>query len=369
MINFELWIASFMLIPIIIDFLLLMIWLFDKEEVQQKKAGLPPVSVLVAVRNEEKNILRCLEALVALQYPKEKIEILVGDDDSRDASLELINNFAANHPHIFVTPITEKLAHQQGKANVLAQLSKQAKGEYLFFTDADIKVPPHWIEEMLSGFSENVGLVSGVTAIEGEGFFSRFQLLDWIFALGMVKVVNLLGYSVTAIGNNMAMSREAYDAVGGYEKIPFSITEDLEMLKQIQERGYLSNQLFSERVLAWSMPETKLTGLLTQRKRWMKGAVQLPWGMVALLFVQALFFPLFLLLLALNFKLALAVWIAKILIQSAFINYSLSILEKNEKLIHLVLYEIYSVVLSLSLLFYFYLPVPVVWKDRKYGSR
>ncbi len=367
MINFELFVASFMLIPIIIDLLLLSIWLVNKEGANaEERSDLPFVSIIVAARNEEKNIVRCLDALLALNYPSERLEILVGDDGSQDATYELLTGFSAKHQHIFITRITENIPSQKAKANVLAQLCEKAKGDFLFFTDADIKVPYNWIEEMLAGFSPQVGLVSGITAIEGDGFFSKCQSMDWIFALGMVKVVNQLGYSVTAVGNNMAIRKDAYDAVGGYAQIPFSITEDLEMLKQIKKKGYAARQLFSVKVLAWSMPEANLQNLLHQRKRWMKGAIQLPWAMVAILFLQALFFPLFLLLLALNFKLAMAIWIAKILIQSAFINYSLSLLEKNEKLINLVLYEIYSVALSLLLLIYFYFPAPLMWKERKY---
>lgn len=368
MIDFELLLASLMLLPIIVDGLLLLVWLFKREKVEEKLPMLPFVSVLVAVRNEEKNVQRCMEALTALNYPKDRLEILIGDDDSLDNTFDLLSEYVAKYNHVFLSRIKENLPGQKGKANVLAQLSKNAKGDYLFFTDADIKVPCNWIEEMLNGFQDNIGLVSGVTAIEGESYSARFQLLDWIFALGMVKVVNQLGYSVTAIGNNMAIRRAAYDAVGGYENIPFSITEDLEMLKQIRKKGFLGNQLFSEKVLAWSMPEQGFKNLLRQRKRWMKGALQLPRGMVAILFFQALFFPLFLLLLLLNLNLALSIWILKILLQSAFINYSLSRLEKNEKLIHLILYELYSVALSLSLLVYFFLPAPVVWKDRKYNS-
>lgn len=368
MINYELPIASLMLIPIIIDLLFLLISLFHKKDEAIKPSKTPFISILVAVRNEEQNIQRCLEALLTVNYPKDKFEILVGDDDSQDSTFDLLTNYAEKHTNIFITKVTESITHQKGKANVLAQLSKKARGEFLFFTDADIKVPHDWIVQMLNGFSDKVGLVSGVTAIEGKEFFFRFQLLDWIFALGMVKVINILGYSVTAIGNNMAISKEAYDAVGGYETIPFSVTEDLEILKQIKKKSYLGKQLFSEKTLAWSMGEVSFPSLLQQRKRWMRGAIQLPWAMVAILFVQALFFPLFLILLILNLKLALAIWISKTLIQAAFINYSLSLLEKNEKLISLLLYEIYSVVLSLSLVVYFYISGPVVWKGRIYKN-
>ena len=346
--------------------LLLSLWLFQKKEQDVKHEIFPVVSVLVAVRNEEKNIKRCIDALLAVNYPSEKLEIIIGDDDSNDDSLRLIQAYATKYKHISVIQVIENIPGLKGKANVLAQLAKRAKGEFLFFTDADIQVPKNWMIEMLKGFSENVGIVSGVTGIKGDGYFSLFQCMDWIFALGMTKVVNNLGYSITALGNNMAVKRLAYDAVGGYENIPFSITEDFELLKQVQKKGFVGNQLFNKDVLAWSLPEHDFKSLLIQRKRWMKGALQLPKVMVAILFAQALFFPVLIVVMAINFNLGLLLLIIKIFIQAVFINYSFSKLERNEKPISLIIYEIYATLLSLSLMVYYILPIPIRWKDREY---
>lgn len=361
-----LFLCALLLLPIIVDTILLLLWLFQKEIPDTTQEELPMVSILLAARNEERNISRCIESLLGLRYPLEKLEILIGDDSSEDHTLEIINEYSKQHDHISVLEIKHEIPGQKGKANVLAQLSANAKGEFLFFTDADVEVPGSWVEEMLKGFSREVGIVSGITGIKGEGYFSLFQFMDWVFALGMTKVITHLGYSVTALGNNMAVKREAYDAVGGYENIPFSITEDFELLRQIQKKGYKGNQLFNIHVRAWSLPEPNFKTLVHQRKRWMKGALQLPKIMVGILFVQALFFPVLIVVLVINFNLGLIILAIKIFIQSAFINYAFSKLERNEKPISLILYEFYSMILSLSLLFYFYLPYPLKWKGRQY---
>lgn len=358
--------CALLLMPVIIDTLLLLLWLFQEKEADIDQQIFPVVSILVAVRNEEKNIKSCIDALLDLNYPSEKLEIIIGDDDSRDGSFTLIQDYSRKYDYISVNKIIENVPGLKGKANVLAQLGKRAKGEFLFLTDADIQVPRNWISEMLKGFSEKVGVVSGVTGIKGEGYFSLFQCIDWIFALGMAKVVNNMGFSVTALGNNMAIKRDAYDAVGGYENIPFSITEDFEMLKQVQRKGYVGNQLFNKEVLAWSLAEHDFKNLLVQRKRWMKGAVQLPKAMVTILFIQAMFFPILLIVMVINFNLGLFLLIIKIFIQGLFINYSFSKLERNERPISLILYEIYSALLSLSLMLYYILPFSVRWKDREY---
>src|SRR5690606_37826554 len=276
-------------------------------------------------------------------------------------------SFLSEHPNLKVYRITKNIPGQLGKANVLAQLASNAQGEFLFFTDADIRVPPDWVEGMLEGFSPKVGLVSGVTAISGNSLWERCQRIDWLFALGMVKVVNDFGYSVTAVGNNMAVSRKAYDAVGGYAAIPFSVTEDFELLKQIKKKGFKGNQLFQQNRLAWSAPEPHLHRLLHQRKRWMKGALNLPLPFVTLLAIQALFFPSLILAFFIIPSLVLFAIVAKLLCQSIFIGYVMSKVGLKERLAMLLFYELYSLVFSLLLSMFYFLPIKMNWKGRKYN--
>src|SRR5574338_1639336 len=61
-----------------------------------KEEQLPTASVVVAVRNEEKNILRCLGALDKLIYPEGKLEIIISDGHSTDATLRIIDEFIEN---------------------------------------------------------------------------------------------------------------------------------------------------------------------------------------------------------------------------------------------------------------------------------
>ncbi len=354
-------------LPILIDVILLAKWFFSKEQPQQNLLIRPKVSILVAARNEEAHIARCLEKLIALHYPAQLLEILVGDDGSEDDTYAIASSFLSKHPNLKVYRITKKLAGQYGKANVLGQLASKASGEFLFFTDADICVPPNWIEGMLAGFSPQVGLVSGVTAISGNSLWERCQCIDWLFALGMVKVVNDFGYSVTAVGNNMAVSRKAYDAVGGYAAIPFSVTEDFELLKQIKQKGFKGNHLFQHNTLAWSAPEPHVHRLLHQRKRWMRGALELPWPILFILGAQALFFPSLIGSFFILPSVGTLAIIAKLLFQSIFVRYAMAKVGLKESLAMLLFYELYSLVFSLLLSMFYFLPIKMNWKGRKYN--
>lgn len=357
-----------LLLPILVDVVLLVKWAFQNKTITQKLAIRPKVSILVAARNEGANIGQCIESLIALNYPVSLVEILIGDDGSEDDTFAKASSFLSEHPNLKVYRITKNIPGQLGKANVLAQLASNAQGEFLFFTDADIRVPPDWVEGMLEGFSPKVGLVSGVTAISGNSLWERCQRIDWLFALGMVKVANDFGYSVTAVGNNMAVSRKAYDAVGGYAAIPFSVTEDFELLKQIKQKGFKGNQLFQQNTLAWSAPEPHLHRLLHQRKRWMKGALNLPLPLVTVLAIQALFFPSLILAFFIVPLLGLFAIAAKVLCQSIFIGYAMSQVGLKENPIVLFIYECYSTALSLLLLVFYCLPIKTDWKGRKYTS-
>ena len=195
------------------------------------------VSILIAARNEQETILACLRAVSQLHYPVDSIDVLIGNDQSTDQTAAVVTEFVRDKPTFRLVNITESVNGLSGKANVLAQLARQAKGEYLFFTDADTQVPPDWLTEILRAFTGNTGVVTGVTLPEGVSFFDKLQTLDWLYNLTLTHLVSSVGIPITAMGNNMAVSRSAYKAVGGYESLPFSVTEDYVLFRAILAKG------------------------------------------------------------------------------------------------------------------------------------
>jgi cellulose synthase/poly-beta-1,6-N-acetylglucosamine synthase-like glycosyltransferase len=183
----------------------------------------------------------------------------------------------------------------------------------------------------------------------------------------MVKMASDLGIGVTAMGNNMIVSRKAYALTGGYENLPFSITEDFQLFNEIRRKGGRTFNDLDADVKAYTEPASQFKALLHQRKRWMRGAVQLPPPMLGLLGTQALFFPVIITGLALQPTLFAAIWLLKVFIQALFIIKTARRAEEREPLWELLMYEFYSACLSLSLLFFYLLPVPVKWKGRSYA--
>jgi cellulose synthase/poly-beta-1,6-N-acetylglucosamine synthase-like glycosyltransferase len=242
----------------------------------------PRVSILVAARNEEAALPRCLASLRALDYPAELLEILVGDDGSTDRTRAVaaaaLAGFAGQYE---VLPIESNLGQARGKANVLAQLTHRATAEYFLITDADIAVPPTWVEAMLAHAAPGVGTVTGLTVVAGAGLLARLQRLDWLMSLALIQVGTEAGQPMTAMGNNMLITRTAYRATGGYEALPFSVTEDFALFEAVNAHGFGFRQLFEPAVRATSLPAGSWQALVKQRLRWLRGVAALPWHVQA----------------------------------------------------------------------------------------
>ncbi|HAA14892.1 MAG TPA: family 2 glycosyl transferase, partial [Cytophagales bacterium] len=207
----------------------LILWLRWKPSVISEVPEMiwPKVSVLVPARDEEQNLPRCLNALLASDYPLDRIEILVGDDHSTDNTRKVIQNYAAEHPQVSLVEVGHSSGNARAKANVLVYLTRAATHDIWLLTDADIAPSPGWLKAMVGVRErEQAGLVAGVTMVESKSLWGQLQKVDWMMGWGMIQLGVEAGQPVTSAGNNMLVTREAYQAVGGYEKLPFSVTED-----------------------------------------------------------------------------------------------------------------------------------------------
>ena len=340
--------------------------LFMEEKPLPKLSAFPFVSILVAARNEEENIKACLEALIQVNYPADSIEILVGNDCSTDATGKVVEAFAQNHSQVQVFNLDgSEYKSTKGKARVLAFLANKAKGEFLFITDADAQVNTDWVHELLSHFDEKTGIVSGMTLIEGKGLFSVLQSLDWMYYLSMNNVLTRLGMHITAVGNNMAVRKQAYTDTGGYEKIAYSITEDHKLFREVRKAGWRTKNILTRNALVHTKPIKKLSTFMHQRKRWMKGARELPVLYLITLSFSSLFYPAAVILFFFNPTLFLFVWFLKYAFQTIHIVQVQNVLNLSPiKFYKHVFFEIYQFLYVPLLFLFLMLPIKTIWKER-----
>ena len=128
----------------------------------------PTVTVLVAARNEELNLPRCLESLSQLDYPVEKLHVMVLNDRSNDATGIIAHDFTKRFPFIRVLDISEDLSGLRGKMNALAQGINHSSGDIIMITDADCIVSRDWVRETVQYFDHKTGMVAGMTLIDSD---------------------------------------------------------------------------------------------------------------------------------------------------------------------------------------------------------
>jgi len=340
---------------------------------RRKESDLPTVTILVACRNEEHNIENCLRSLIDLNYPKEKLKILVGNDQSEDNTLKIARQFESKYDFIQVIDIQEDSTGLKAKARVMAQLDKHAVGDYYLVTDADVCVNSNWILGLLSNMNEEIGVASGTTMVKSNGIGGLFQEIDWAYFMGLLNVISYSGVPATAVGNNMIIRKVAYWQTGGYSKIRFSITEDYKLYKEVCDKGWKWNNIMNNDVLGYSEKTNGFIPLLHQRKRWLSGGKELPWywwilfGIYgAYYFVSVALVLIFLLKFPVDNYLLLIPVIKWGLQSIQIFNIYRHLSQKPPNLLKLIIYEFYLTLITISTAIFFVLPVKTNWKDRKY---
>ena len=236
---------------------------------------LPTVSVVVAARNEEENIVACLSALATQDYPPELLEIIAVNDESDDSTLALMDRVSREYEgQITILSTTHESSGVAGKARAIAQGVDQATGEVIILTDADCIPVPTWVRATTRHFSDQVDVVAGFTVVAPGSSFSRLQQLDWLHLQALAAASMAFNSPVGVVGNNMAFRREAYEKIGGYRSVRFSVTEDFALFLALHRAGYGTAYICDHASSVVTQPCADLQGVLRQKHRWGRGGME-----------------------------------------------------------------------------------------------
>ena len=189
----------------------------------------PSITVLVPAHNEAEVIARTLECLLAQDYPKERLQILVASDGSTDGTDDIVRSFASRGVEL------HRAEPRRGKAAVLNAAASLARGEILVFCDANAMFAPDAVRQLAANFHDaKVGYVTGSLSPQavgggpagsGNSLFTRFE--NWL------RVQETRAGSI--IGSNGGI-----DAVRKqlYWPIPEQLITDLVLPLSVLERGW-----------------------------------------------------------------------------------------------------------------------------------
>jgi len=119
----------------------------------------PFVSIINPVRNTQRTLEKCLESLMALDYPREKLEFIFADGGSSDSTVQIIRDWQGKYPQIKLVEVANCRSPGQARNAAL----NIAGGDYILFTDGDCYARRDWVDKILEPFfkDKKVGMVGG----------------------------------------------------------------------------------------------------------------------------------------------------------------------------------------------------------------
>ena len=227
---------------------------------------LPTVSLIVPARNEEEYIENCIKSILNSNYPKDKLEVIVAIDGSKDKTLEICKKF---EPKIKIFESKPKRC----KAETLNEVWPKAKGEIIAIFDADCVLDKNCLIEAVKNFSkENVDGVSGtIKTYNKEQFFPRIISLETTFTSFIEYVLSKFGANPHFLGKNMFIRKNVLEEIGGFDE--FSFLEDIELSLRMKRNRY--KVVFESKAITWQNETKNFRFFFNQRKRWARGTFRI----------------------------------------------------------------------------------------------
>jgi len=235
------------------------------------------ISVIIPARNEEENIVSCLDSLARQTYPKDLYEVILVDDHSTDRTAIAATTRAAelalsiNYIPLANQPRPEnKTAHKKW---AISTGIDAAGGDLIVTTDADCTAGPEWLSTIAS-FYEDKGakFIAAPVRIAGgrTSFLSVFQTLDFLTLQGITGAAVFKRFHSMCNGANLAYERKAFYEVDGFKGIDaIPSGDDMLLMHKIflkypQQVFFLKHRF----AIVTTKPETRWSGFLNQRIRW-----------------------------------------------------------------------------------------------------
>ena len=257
-------------------------------------AGNPRVSIIVPARNEEEVIEQALNTLLALDY--DNYEVIAVNDRSTDSTGEIMERIAKVHsqnPHPFDTlragsvaetatrvghPRALRVVHHTelppswlGKTHAMWTAAKQATGDWLLFTDADVLFKPDALRRALA-YAESVPadhvvlFPRMIMKRPGEYMMIAFFQTMFMFGHRPWKVADPSTDDHMGVGAFNLVRRRVYDAVGTYAALRMEVLDDMKLGKVVKKAGFAQRNVFGGNLISirWAKGAMGIVNNLTK---------------------------------------------------------------------------------------------------------
>lgn len=244
-------------------------------KMKDKLDNYPFVSIMVPAHNEGVVIKRTAESLLSIDYPKDRYEIIIINDNSSDNSAEILKSVADKYKGRNFTVInTDKVTGGKGKSNALNMAFNISVGEYMVIYDADNTPEKNAVKYLVQTIDEDpkLGAVIGKFRCRNRKVnlltaFVNIETLafQWMSQAGRWQLMKLC----TIPGTNFIIRKSLVEEMGGWDTK--ALTEDTEISFRLYMMGYKIK--FMPLAVTWEQEPETLNVWFKQRSRWAKGNI------------------------------------------------------------------------------------------------
>jgi len=229
------------------------------------------ISVVVACRNEEKNIKNLIKDVMNQNFDKERFQLIIVDDHSEDKTLEILHKESEKWKNLHIICMNDD---EIGKKNAIRKGVRFTKGDVILCTDADCKIQENWIKTMLSNFTnKHIKFVAGPVKYSSEdNFLNKFQSLELISLVSSGAAAIQRKKSTICNGANLAFRRKEYNEIPLDVFHDFS-TDDVSLLNYFKNH-YKDGILFSRDLdsIVETNSNSDLISQFKQKLRWISNS-------------------------------------------------------------------------------------------------
>jgi hypothetical protein len=206
-------------------------------------SALGRVSVVFAARDEAEKLPAALSSMLALDYSD--YEVLAADDRSTDGTSEILDQFAHDNPRLRVLHIAELPSGWLGKPHALEAAASVATGEWLLFTDADVRFDPLVVRRAMALAGEKKwDHLTLLANVDLHGFWEKVAIsyFAFCFTLGsqVWRVSDPKSTKYLGVGAFQLVRRAAYQASGTHKRLAMEVLDDMKLGKILKQSGFRS---------------------------------------------------------------------------------------------------------------------------------
>jgi cellulose synthase/poly-beta-1,6-N-acetylglucosamine synthase-like glycosyltransferase len=187
------------------------------------------ISIIISVKNEEKNIKTNVNSLKNLEYQEDNFEVIFVDDHSEDDTSQNIKDSIKDHQNFKLILLSK--AEAGGKRNALKKGIEKTRFEYILITDADCRPDPKWLKAYSKKFSLEYDFLFGIAPFEQDNSqINKIACYENLRNSILTFAFAGLGIPYSAAARNFGFTKYAFETVGGYSKTKQAISGDDDLL-------------------------------------------------------------------------------------------------------------------------------------------